>query len=81
MKASVLVTSLFQIHPFERRSYLYALDLALGGVLEFEMSDVPSSEFGLDRKMRPASFWSEEGFVAVPGIEAPRTFQQGKSRS
>ena len=57
------------------RSFVTTQQLRQGGTLNLKMSDKPSDRFGVKPEDRPTSLWESPGFVAVPGIEAPRTFQ------
>lgn len=61
--------------PVIKRSYVPVTDLARGGMLELLMASRPDGNFGQAENDRPASSWEAAGFVAVPGIEASRTFQ------
>ena len=62
--------------PVLKRSFLPVRDLKDGGMLELLMSSRPDPSFGMQASDRPTSVWEAPGFVAVPGIEAPRTFQK-----
>ena len=61
--------------PVLKRSFLPVSDLRMGGLLELLMASKPDPLFGKSQENRPQSSWNSEGFVPVPGIEAPRTFQ------
>ena len=62
------------------RSFVTTQQLRSGGTLDLAMSGTPGNRFGIDPENRPTSRWASPDFVAVPGIEAPRTFQaQGVS--
>ena len=43
--------------------------------MNLKMSDKPGDRFGVKPEDRPTSLWESPDFLAVPGIEAPRTFQ------
>ena len=57
------------------RSFVTTQQLRQGGTLNLKMSDKPGDRFGVKPEDRPTSLWESPGFLAVPGIEAPRTFQ------
>ncbi|HAI01125.1 MAG TPA: glycosyl hydrolase family 92, partial [Flavobacteriales bacterium] len=57
------------------RSFVTTQQLRQGGTLNLKMSDKPGDRFGVKPEDRPKSLWESPGFLAVPGIEAPRTFQ------
>ena len=63
--------------PVVKRSYVPVKDLRVGGMMELLMASRPDPLFGQDQSDRPSSSWDSSGFVAVPGIDAPRTFQSG----
>ena len=62
--------------PMLSRSFVPVQDLAQGGTLELHMASKPNDTFGRAAQDRPTSAWEADGFVAVPSITAPRTFQQ-----
>ncbi len=62
--------------PMLSRSFVPVRDLAEGGTLELHMASKPNDTFGRAAQDRPTSAWEADGFVAVPSITAPRTFQQ-----
>ena len=57
------------------RSFVTSRQLREGGTLDLTMTSTPSLQFGLKPEDRPTSRWESPNFLAVPGIEAPRTFQ------
>ena len=57
------------------RSFLTTQQLRRGGTLNLTMSNQPGERFGVKPEDRPTSRWACPSFVAVPGIEASRTFQ------
>ena len=62
--------------PVLSRSFMPVQDLASGGTLELLMAPKPSTTFGVAERDRPTSAWQAPGFVAVPSVSAPRTFQE-----
>ena len=62
--------------PVLSRSFMPVQDLASGGTLELLMAPKPSTTFGVAENDRPTSAWQAPGFVAVPSVSAPRTFQE-----
>ena len=62
--------------PVLSRSFMPVQDLASGGTLELLMAPKPSTTFGVAERDRPTSAWRAPGFVAVPSVSAPRTFQE-----
>ena len=62
--------------PVLSRSFIPVQDLASGGTLELLMAPKPSNTFGVAESDRPTSAWQATGFVAVPSVSAPRTFQE-----
>ena len=62
--------------PVLKRSFVPVTDLAAGGTMELLMASRPDPTFGASASDRPTSSWLAEGFVAVPSILAPRTFQE-----
>ena len=65
--------------PVLKRSFLPVSDLANGGLLELLMASRPDPFFGKAESNRPSSSWETPGFVAVPALDAPRTFQEGSA--
>lgn len=63
--------------PVVKRSYVPVSDLTEGGMLELLMASRPDPTFGKLASDRPSSSWQTDGWVAVPSIDAPRTFQEG----
>jgi predicted alpha-1,2-mannosidase len=63
--------------PVVKRSFVPVADLAQGGLLEVLMASRPDPSFGKLESDRPSSSWQADGWVAVPSIDAPRTFQEG----
>lgn len=62
--------------PMLSRSFVPVRDLVEGGTLELHMASKPNDAFGRAAQDRPTSAWEADGFVAVPSITAPRTFQK-----
>ena len=62
--------------PILSRSFMPVRDLAQGGTLELLMATKPNNVFGRALTDRPTSTCQAKGFVAVPSITAPRTFQE-----
>ena len=61
--------------PVLKRSFVPVADLIQGGTMELLMASRPDVTFGAAEKDRPHSAWESTGFVTVPSISAPRTFQ------
>ena len=64
-----------QVSEGTSRSFITTQQLRQGGTLNLKMSDKPGDRFGVKPEDRPTSLWESPDFLAVPGIEAPRTFQ------
>jgi predicted alpha-1,2-mannosidase len=65
--------------PVLKRAFVPVSDLTQGGLLELLMASKPNALFGQAPEDRPTSAWKAEGFVTVPGITAPRTFQEAST--
>ena len=61
--------------PVLKRAYVPVEDLVEGGTMELLMASRADATFGTAEEDRPHSEWHSSGFVAVPSITAPRTFQ------
>ena len=61
--------------PVMKRSFMPVSELVSGGTMELLMASRPDVTFGKAAQDRPQSSWTCPGFLSVPGIEAPRTFQ------
>ena len=61
--------------PVLKRSFIPVQDLIQGGTMELLMAGRADATFGANEEDRPHSEWQSSGFVAVPSITAPRTFQ------
>ena len=64
-----------QSSPVMKRAFMPVSELVRGGLMELLMASKPDPLFGKSPELRPSSEWLAPSFVAVPGIEAPRTFQ------
>ena len=61
--------------PVLKRAFVPVQDLVQGGTMELLMASRADATFGAAEEDRPRSEWHSSGFVAVPSITAPRTFQ------
>ena len=61
--------------PVLKRSFVPVRDLVDGGTMELLMSARADATFGIAESDRPQSMWNSSGFVPVPSITGPRTFQ------
>lgn len=64
----------------EKRSWRSYNEIIKGGMLSFEMTTLRKNGFGMLDEDLPTQTMDDTGFTPVPAFEAPRTFQEKKTK-